>query len=159
MNENVRYIYVYSPERDKAMLVINCVIDTVLFYGILFIAERFTNTTLRSGYVQAIYWLLFGVCIVGAIASICCKTKNCLRITDSAINYRYGMLQQHEVILPISEVRSCKNNASSLQKRYGSSTLSIFAAGEVGKIRFEDIRDGEEACRIIKDLIKPRSCY
>lgn len=155
MNEEVRYISIYEPKRDRAKLIINSIVYTVLFYIIVSVIGR-CNADMASwnDYIKGIYWILFVIFFAGAVIAIFCRTKQCLQITDTEINYQCGVLEKRKVILPISKVRSCKIRVTILQRIYGSSTLSICTAGDADEICFVDIKDGEEACRIIKDLIK-----
>lgn len=149
-----RQTYSYGPERNGVRLAVGCVIWTVVFYILLFVAGRYVDITKWLIHINVGYWSVLAVYAASCGISILCKTKKELKISDTEVHYLYGVLSKRKVSIPVSKVRSCKIGTSLLQRAFGLSTLSICTAGDNDEIFFKDIKGGEEAYRTIMDMIQ-----
>lgn len=97
--------------------------------------------------------------ITGCIASIYSNTYRKLFISQDEIVYSHGMFKKTTISIPSNKIRTCSKYSTVLQRVCNTMTISITTAGDSDEIRFENIGNGEEAYRLIRQMAKRNEAY
>lgn len=77
-----------------------------------------------------------------------------LIIRPDTIVFLRGFFIRRKTTVPVNRIKDCSTESGPLQQICGTMTLLVTTAGDQREIRFTDIANGEEAERLINNLIR-----
>lgn len=149
-----RRTYLYDSSSDTSKLRLGFIIGIVAFFVILCVMDRHIDLKPRTTEIIAIFLLFCAVYVIGSFISLASKRQRMLKMTDTEVYYLYGLWSKQKVVVPLSKVQSCQIGEDFFQKACETSTLSIYTTGDRCRIRFKDIRGGQEVCDFIMKKIR-----
>lgn len=146
----------YNATRDCISLLINVVLFIIVpyFLGNILILLLDAEYHSMANAALTMYIVIAGIFAIYCGFDIISNHFKLLVICQDEIVYMKGILFKSQTIIPANKVRSCNTYSGPLQRKCNTMNLSITTAGDNSEIYFRNIKNGEEAARLISELAK-----
>ena len=153
--------FYYQPKKDLLGLAIGVCLAIIGFFALRAICAWMLGSihadatdVLVAVWVQRIYWIITGICVVSSVLSIYAKTFSVLLVGNSEVITKWGWISKNTSTLPSRKIRSCSKHQSVLQRLCDTMTISITTSGDTSEVYFSNIdaREGQKAYERISRL-------
>lgn len=108
-----------------------------------------------SRMVPGVYLFVMVLYHIHEIISIYLRKRcTCLIIRRDEIVFCRGFFTRRNTTIPVNRIKDCSTESGILQQICGTMTLLLTTAGDQREICFVDIKNGEEAEKLINKLIR-----
>lgn len=144
----------YKPTRDLVGVAIQLavwLVGFILVRTILWNMDLVGKSSLSL--FSRIYLAIAFVCIVVTLANIYSCTFNRITFNGKELTYTTGLFSVTTIYIPVKRIQTCTKSIGFIQRLCGTMDISITVTGERDEIVFNNIGKGEDAYKLITELI------